>query len=59
VGGGLYEFLVVDPFGPSARISSTVARRISRKGFWIAAHIAFEVTLSRRWYGLGRSLSCG
>src|SRR5829696_8131115 len=46
VGGGLYEFLVVDPFWPKRPDLVQPARGgISRKRFWIAIHIAFEVTL--------------
>jgi hypothetical protein len=46
LGGGLYEFLVVDPFWPKRPDLVQPARGgISRKRFWIAAHIAFEVTL--------------
>ena len=46
LGGGLYEFPVVDPFWPKRPDLVQPARGgISRKRFWIAAHIAFEVTL--------------
>lgn len=46
VGGGLYEFLVVDPFWPKRPDLVQPARGgISRKRFWIAIHVAFEVVL--------------
>ncbi|HET9949932.1 MAG TPA: hypothetical protein VFQ22_13505 [Longimicrobiales bacterium] len=46
LGGGLYEFSVVDPFWPR-RPDLIVPSRggISRKRFWIPAHTAFELTL--------------
>jgi hypothetical protein len=46
LGGGLYEFLVVDPYWPS-RPGIIQPRRggISRARFWIPAHSAFEVLL--------------
>lgn len=46
VGGGLYEFSVVDPFWPK-RLDLVQPERggISRKRFWIAIHVVFEVTL--------------
>jgi hypothetical protein len=46
VGGGLYEFSVVDPFWPKRPDLVQPARGgISRKRFWIVIHVAFEVTL--------------
>ena len=46
VGGGLYEFTVVDPFWPRRPDLVQPARGgISRKRFWIAIHVAFEVML--------------
>lgn len=46
VGGGLYEFLVVDPVWPRRPDLVQPARGgISRKRFWIAIHVAFEVVL--------------
>ena len=46
VGGGLYEFSVVDPFWPRRPDLVQPARGgISRKRFWIAIHVAFEVVL--------------
>ncbi|MBR2818339.1 MAG: hypothetical protein IKE60_26990 [Reyranella sp.] len=46
VGGGLYEFLVVDPFWPKRPDLIQPARGgISRKRFWISIHVAFELTL--------------
>ena len=46
LGGGLYEFLVVDPFWRK-RLDLIPPNRggISRKRFWIPAHTAFEVIL--------------
>ncbi|HYO45230.1 MAG TPA: hypothetical protein VEY33_00870 [Gemmatimonadota bacterium] len=46
LGGGLYEFLVVDPFWPRRPDLIQPQRGgISRKRFWIPAHIAFELSL--------------
>jgi hypothetical protein len=46
LGGGLYEFSVVDPFWPSRPDLIQPGRGgISRKRFWTAAHTAFEVIL--------------
>ena len=46
VGGGLYEFSVVDPFWPKRPDLVQPARGgISRKRFWITIHVAFEVVL--------------
>ena len=46
LGGGLYEFLVVDPFWPKRPDLIQPARGgISRKRFWIPAHTVFELTL--------------
>lgn len=46
VGGGLYEFTVVDPFWPKRPDLVQPSRGgISRKRFWISIHVAFEVTL--------------
>jgi hypothetical protein len=46
VGGGLYEFSVVDPFWPKRPDLVQPSRGgISRKRFWIAVHVAFEVVL--------------
>jgi hypothetical protein len=46
VGGGLYEFSVVDPFWPKRPDLVQPARGgILRKRFWIAIHVAFEVVL--------------
>src|SRR5215207_2872595 len=46
VGGGLYEFSVVDPFWPKRPDLVQPARGgISRKRFWISIHVAFEVVL--------------
>ncbi len=46
LGGGLYEYLVVDPFWPRRPELIQPARGgISRKRFWIPAHTAFELAL--------------
>src|ERR1044072_174104 len=46
VGGGLYEFSVIDPFWPKRPdLVQPSCGGISRKRFWIAIHVAFEVTL--------------
>ena len=46
LGGGLYEFLVVDPFWPRRPELIQPARGgISRRRFWIPAHTAFELAL--------------
>ena len=46
VGGGLYEFSVVDPFWPRRPDLVQPARGgISRKRFWISIHVAFELVL--------------
>ena len=46
LGGGLYEFLVVDPFWPK-RPDLVQPQRggISRKRFWIPTHTVFELNL--------------
>jgi hypothetical protein len=46
LGGGLYEYLVVDPFWPRKPELIQPARGgISRKRFWIPVHTVFEVAL--------------
>ncbi len=46
LGGGLYEFLVVDPSWPRRpEIIQPARGGISRKRFWIPAHVAFELIL--------------
>jgi hypothetical protein len=46
IGGGFYEFLVVDPFWPRRPDLIQPQRGgISRKRFWIPAHTTFEVSL--------------
>jgi hypothetical protein len=46
LGGGLYEFLVVDPFWPRRPDVIQPARGgVSRRRFWIPAHVAFELLL--------------
>jgi hypothetical protein len=46
VGGGLYEFLVVDPVWPGRPDIIQPSRGgISRKRFWIPAHATFELLL--------------
>jgi hypothetical protein len=46
LGGGLYEYLVIDPKWPK-RPGIIQARNggVSRARFWIPAHIVFEVLL--------------
>jgi hypothetical protein len=46
VGGGFYEFLVVDPFWPRRPDLIQPDRGgISRRRFWIPAHMTFELLL--------------
>ncbi len=46
LGGGLYEYSVVDPFWPSRPDLIQPDRGgISRKRFWIPAHTVFEIVL--------------
>ena len=46
LGGGLYEYLVVDPFWPrKPELIQPGHGGISRKRFWIPAHTAFELAL--------------
>src|SRR5258708_14831523 len=46
LGGGFYEVAVVDPAWPKRPDLVQPSRGgISRKRFWIAAHVAFEVML--------------
>lgn len=46
LGGGLYEYLVVDPFWPRRPDLIQPQRGgISRKRFWIPAHTLFELSL--------------
>jgi hypothetical protein len=46
LGGGFYEFLVVDPFWPRRPDLIQPHRGgISRKRFWIPAHTVFELAL--------------
>ena len=46
LGGGLYEFLVVDPFWPKRPdLIQPDCGGISRKRFWIPAHTVFELNL--------------
>jgi hypothetical protein len=46
LGGGLYEYRVVDPFWPRKLELIQPARGgISRRRFWIPAHVAFELAL--------------
>jgi hypothetical protein len=46
LGGGLYEFLVIDPKWPKRPgIIQSRNGGVSRARFWIPAHIAFEVLL--------------
>lgn len=46
LGGGLYEFLVVDPSWPRRpELIQPTRGGISRRRFWIPAHTAFELAL--------------
>ena len=46
LGGGLYEFLAIDPFWPRRPdIIQPNRGGISRRQFWIPAHTAFELAL--------------
>jgi hypothetical protein len=46
LGGGLYEFSVVDPAWPRRPDLIQPGRGgVSRRWFWIPAHVAFELTL--------------
>jgi hypothetical protein len=46
LGGGVYEFLVLDPFWPRRPdLIQPAAGGVSRRRFWIPAHVAFELTL--------------
>jgi hypothetical protein len=46
LGGGLYEFLVVDPFWPRRPdLIQPTRGGVSRRRFWIPAHVAFELSL--------------
>jgi hypothetical protein len=46
LGGGLYEYLVIDPFWPKRPgIIQSRNGGVSRARFWIPAHIAFEMLL--------------
>jgi hypothetical protein len=46
IGGGLYEFSVVDPFWPKRPDLIQPDRGgLSRRRFWIPAHVAFELVL--------------
>ena len=46
LGGGLYEYLVVDPAWPHRPSLIQPSREgISRRRFWIPAHVAFELSL--------------
>jgi hypothetical protein len=46
LGGGLYEFLVVDPFWPRRPdLIQPTRGGVCRRRFWIPAHISFELSL--------------
>jgi hypothetical protein len=46
LGGGAYEFLVVDPFWPRRPdLIQPLRGGISRRRFWIPAHTLFELSL--------------
>lgn len=46
LGGGLYEYLVIDPYWPKRPgIIQSRNGGVSRARFWIPAHVVFEVLL--------------
>src|SRR5262245_21299080 len=46
LGDGFYEFLVVDPYWPRRpELIQPERGGVSRKRFWIPAHVAFELAL--------------
>lgn len=46
LGGGLYEYRVIDPFWPSnPTLIQPASGGVSRVRFWLPAHIAFELCL--------------
>lgn len=46
LGGGFYEFLVIDPSWPRRPdLIQPGAGGVSRRRFWIPAHVAFELAL--------------
>lgn len=46
IGGGLYEFLVIDPAWPNRpELIQPDRGGVSRRRFWIPAHTVFELTL--------------
>lgn len=46
LGGGLYEYLVIDPAWPERpEIIQPQRGGVSRKRFWIPVHVAFELLL--------------
>jgi hypothetical protein len=46
LGGALYEFTVVDPFWPrKPELIQPDRGGVSRRRFWIPAHVAFELAL--------------
>ena len=46
LGGGLYEFSVVDPYWPKrVELIQPEKGGISRRRFWIPAHVVFEILL--------------
>jgi len=46
LGGGLYEFSVIDPYWPrKPELIQPTRGGISRRRFWIPAHVAFELAL--------------
>jgi hypothetical protein len=48
LGGGLYEYCVVDPFWPRRpELIQPDRGGISRRRFWIPVHVAFELALIR------------
>ncbi len=46
IGGGLYEFIVIDPAWPHRpTLVQPMHGGVSRKRFWIPAHMVFEILL--------------
>ncbi|MGN6097614.1 MAG: hypothetical protein ACTHP8_15430 [Bosea sp. (in: a-proteobacteria)] len=46
IGGGLYEFIVIDPAWPRRpTLVQPMHGGVSRKRFWIPAHMVFEILL--------------
>jgi hypothetical protein len=58
LGGGLYEYLVIDPYWPKRPgIIQPTRGGISRRRFWIPAHTVFEVSLIVAWSDPGMRIA--